>query len=111
MANVHLLDFKGDLDLSRILEIDQELARIEAIGAQAVAILDLSEVAYVDTTFFNAVIRLRQKLLDGGDGGRICIVAGERTSRLMKLVGLNEIVSIFSDLQHARRFAEGTALA
>ena len=111
MANVHLLDFRGDLDISRVPEIEQELARIEAIGEQAVAILDLSEVAYVDTAFFNAVFRLRQHLADNGDGGRICIVAGERTSRLMKMVGLNEMVSIFSDLQHARQFAEGPAFA
>jgi anti-anti-sigma regulatory factor len=74
MNDAHVLTFAGELDLSRKQVIARELERIERFGPQAVTILDLTRVTYLDSTFFNALVHVQKNAFNAPPSGRICVV-------------------------------------
>ncbi|HVS46615.1 MAG TPA: STAS domain-containing protein [Verrucomicrobiae bacterium] len=106
MINVHVLSFHGELDIARKSHIEQELDRINLCGPEPVAILDLTDVPYLDSTFLNALARAEHHKVSGA---RICIVANKRIGRMFEITAFDRVFSVFNDVFSARRFAEATA--
>jgi anti-anti-sigma factor len=108
MINVQVLSFHGELDIARKSHIEQELDRINLCGPEPVAILDLTDVPYLDSTFLNALARAEHRKVPGA---RICIVANKRIGRMFEITEFDRVFSVFNDVFSARRFAESTVYA
>jgi anti-sigma B factor antagonist len=97
------LTLRGELDLSTVGKVEQELRNAESSGPPTV-VLDMSSLTFLDSTGLRAVVtadeRLRQK------GGRLVIVRGpESVHRVFTITRLEErleIVDDASEVQAAR---------
>jgi anti-sigma B factor antagonist len=94
-----VVHFTGDLDYTRLDEI---VAAFAAFDETDIAIIDLSDVAYVDSRFLGEIARLYQRLDERGAPFAVRIV-GARPSvrRIFDLTSLDEIVQFFESLQDA----------
>ena len=105
MDNLHVLGLHGEIDVSQKVRIERELDQIERFGPDAVTILDLADVRYLDTTFLNAILRVRARLAKTQP--RHCIfLSAPRTSmvwRLLEIAKLDGAFLLFDDLASARR--------
>jgi anti-anti-sigma factor len=103
MANLHVLALDGEIDISQKHRIEHELAQIGQFGPEAVVILDLSAVDHVDTTFINALIRVRNGWPEAQRGARIRIVAphGNNIWTLFGVTKLDRIFPLFENLPSA----------
>lgn len=107
MANVHVLAFHGELDISQKQWIEQELGQVESFGSNATTILDLSDVRYLDTTFLNALCRIQAQLAGDPPRNSFCVIAARGTpaSRLFSITRLDRVFRLFDDMPSARRYA------
>jgi anti-anti-sigma factor len=98
MSNVHIFPFHGELDIARKAYIEQELEKVNSCGPQSVAILDLSGIKYIDSSFLNALIHAENhKTSDRA----IRIVASGHIERVFTLTALDRLFPIFADLRSA----------
>jgi anti-sigma B factor antagonist len=82
----------GEIDMVRATEFDDLVSGFEASGA-ANAQIDLRQVTFIDSTGLGALARIRQIAVDRG--GRVTLVGpGRATSRLLTLVGMDEMFEI-----------------
>jgi len=107
VANVHVLSFHGEIDISRKRWLEKELGQIERFGPNAVTILDLTNVRYLDTTFLNALIRIAAHVSKQQQQSSVCVVAphGRLSSRLFEVADLDSRFRMFDDVSSARRYA------
>jgi anti-anti-sigma factor len=106
MNDAHVLTFAGELDMSRKLLIVRELERIERFGRQSVTILDLTRVTYLDSTFFNALVRVQKHAFNVPPDGRICVVMRRSYGyRLFQLTKFDQVFPLFDDLAAAYGYA------
>ncbi len=110
MDNLHVLGLHGEIDISQKQWIERELDQIERFGPEAFTILDLTAVRYLDTTFLNALIRVKNRLAEYKPRIRICIVAPRISIvwRLSEITKLDAVFQLFEDVASARR--SGAAL-
>ena len=105
MSNVHIFPFHGELDIARKTYIERELNKVDSCGPQSVAILDLSGVKYIDSSFLNALIHFtNNKVSDAA----IRIVAAGHIERVFQLTALDKIFPIFADVRSACGIDEST---
>lgn len=107
MAKVHVLTLHGEIDLSRKQWIEEELAQIERFGPHSRTIIDLSDVPYLDTTFLNALCRIRAGLVSDGLERAICIVcpSSSHLARIFELTQLDRVFRLFDSLPLAYKYA------
>jgi anti-anti-sigma factor len=115
MANLHVLRLDGEIDVAQRQRIERELAVIEGFGADAIVILDLTDVVYVDTTFLNALIRLRNRTDHAQRDDSIRLVAPTSNSiwQLFEITKLDSVFPLFDTMEAATRpvaFTERHAL-
>ena len=103
MTNVHVLSFHGELDMACKAHINRELSRISLLGTDPVAILDLSDVKYIDSTFLNELARAESHKIPGT---RICVVASAFILRVLTFTSFDRVIALFEDAISARRFAD-----
>ena len=88
----HEIRLLGELDMSTAPQLRDELARLTSDGAQVVT-LDLSDLAFIDSTGLSVLItglkRLRQQ---GGDLALRSPTPGTR--KVLEITGLTEVFSI-----------------
>jgi anti-anti-sigma factor len=107
MANLHVLRLDGEIDLAQKRRIERELAEIKGFGSEAVVILDLTDVGYVDTTFLNALISVRNHSAHAHREGSIRLVAPHHNSvwHLMEITKLDTVFPMFDSMAAARPLA------
>jgi anti-anti-sigma factor len=110
MDNFHVLEVRGEIDFSQKRRIERELEQIEGFGPDAVTILDLARVGYLDTTFINALLRERSRLAQRAPRSSIRLAAPRSAMvwRIFDISGLHRAFALFTDVDSAR---SGTAVA
>ncbi len=104
MDNLQVLELHGDIDVSRKHWIERELDKLADLGPETCAIIDLTRVPYLDTTFLNALMRVNARLTKDRPGIRISLVASRENMiwRLFEILKLNAVFRLFEDVATAR---------
>jgi anti-anti-sigma factor len=86
---------RGELDLSTVGKVHDELRRVEA-AAPAVVVLDLSKVTFLDSTGLRCLVTADERARDAGR--RLVIVRGpEPVQRVFAITRLEERLEIVED--------------
>jgi anti-anti-sigma factor len=94
------LTLRGELDLSTVGKVEQELRKAESADAPAV-VLDLSALTFLDSTGLRAVVTADERLRE--KGGRLVIVRGpEPVHRVFAITRLEEQLEIVDDASQAQ---------
>ncbi len=83
-ASVVFLSGEVDMDAEQKLG---ELGRLAAVSSSNAVVVDLSELAFIDSTGLNAVVRIRDAAADAGKSFALRNIP-PRTEQLLKLCGL-----------------------
>jgi anti-sigma B factor antagonist len=94
------LALRGELDLSTVGKVQEELRRAESTDAPTV-VLDMSKLTFLDSTGLRAVVTADERLR--GQGGRLVIVRGpDSVHRVFTITRLEERLEIVDDASQAR---------
>jgi anti-anti-sigma factor len=108
MSNVHIVTFAGDLDMSSRALIKRKLGCIAHFGDQSVTIVDMMNVTFLDSTFFNALAHVEDDIFGGALEGRVCIAMQHACGqRLFHLTQFDQAFPLFKNLASARAYADG----
>jgi anti-sigma B factor antagonist len=95
----------GELELSAVAQFRQELADLPA-GSRV--LIEMSDVSFVDSAGLGVLIGGVRRTRDrGGNAAVACARPG--LSRLLRTVGLDRLVSISDDIEHAMGALYGPA--
>jgi anti-anti-sigma factor len=90
------LMLKGELDLSTVGKVEEELRRVET-DAPSLVVLDLSELSFLDSTGLRLVVTADQRAREGGR--RLAIVRGPETvQRVFTITRLDERLDMVDDV-------------
>lgn len=90
------LVLRGELDLSTVQKVEDELAAVEA-GEDKVVVLDLSGLTFLDSTGLRLMVTADQRAQK--DGRRLVIVKGPETvQRVFSITKLDETLEMVDDL-------------
>lgn len=93
----------GDLDFSRKAHIEATLA--EAHNAD-IAVVDLSEVTYIDSSCLNSLAVLKKRMQDNGTAAILRIAgANESLRRIFEICGLDKTFEMCGSLAQAQNGA------
>lgn len=88
---------RGDLDVARQNELDEITA---AASRGAVAIIDMREVSFLDSTVLDWLVRTKQVVEN--EKGRLRVVATDgMLARLLSLTGLDVAIDVFHSQHEA----------
>ena len=91
---VHVV-LRGELDLSTVNKVQEELRRVEA-DAPAVVVLDLSKLTFLDSTGLRCLVTADERARDAGR--RVVIVRGpEPVQRVFSITRLEERLEMVDD--------------
>ncbi|GAA1581133.1 hypothetical protein GCM10009678_74860 [Actinomadura kijaniata] len=90
-----VLQVAGDLDLATVQTLEQELVRAAATGTQVA--LELSRLAFMDSSGLNVVIRWWKRLHAGG-GQLMLVNPSKRVTLLLTTTGLDRFIPVRSTL-------------
>jgi anti-anti-sigma factor len=91
------VSLKGELDLSSVGKVEEELERVEKDGP-AVLVLDLSQLSFLDSTGLRAVVTADERARSGGR--RLVIVRGpDPVQRVFAITRLEERLEMVDDAQ------------
>ena len=89
----------GELDLSSVAKVQEELRRIEA-GSPATLVLDLSKLSFLDSTGLRCIVTADERAREAGR--RIVIVRGpDAVQRVFAITRLEERLEIVDDVAAA----------
>ena len=80
----------GEVDL-RVSEKFAEVGRLALASQGSAVVFDLADLAFMDSTGLNAMIRIHQAVREAGKSVSLRNVS-ERTQRLLKLCGLEYLL-------------------
>lgn len=90
------LVLRGELDLSTVQKVEEELATVEASG-EKVVVLDLSGLTFLDSTGLRLMVTADQRAQK--DGRRLVIVKGPETvQRVFSITKLDETLEMVNDV-------------
>jgi anti-anti-sigma factor len=103
MDNLQVLELHGEIDVSRKRWIEHEFDKLEDLGPGTRAIIDLTQVEYLDTTLLNALMRVNARLARVRPGIRISLVASRDSMiwRLAEILQLDTVFEIFENMATA----------
>jgi anti-sigma B factor antagonist len=85
----------GELDLSSVAKVQEELRRIEA-GSPATLVVDLSKLSFLDSTGLRCIVTADERARE--DGRRIVIVRGpDAVQRVFAITRLEERLEMVDD--------------
>jgi len=91
---VHV-SLRGELDLSTVGKVDDELQNVEGSGPRVV-LLDLSSLTFLDSTGLRCVVRADERARD--EGRRLVVVKGpEAVQRVFEITRLQERIELVDD--------------
>jgi anti-sigma B factor antagonist len=89
------VSLKGELDLSSVGKVEEELKRVEA-EAPSLLVLDLSQLTFLDSTGLRAVVTADERAR--GDGRRLVVVRGpDAVQRVFSITRLEERLEMVDD--------------
>jgi len=99
-SGVVVVGVRGELDLDTCGELRR---RLEASDARApVAILDLSECAFIDSTGVSLLVRaFRRAEADGGPGLVVVAAPGGQVRRTLRLTNVDSNIPVLGSLEGA----------
>lgn len=90
------LVLRGELDLSTVQKVEDELAAVES-GEDKVLVLDLSGLTFLDSTGLRLMVTADQRAQK--DGRRLVIVKGPETvQRVFSITKLDETLEMVDDV-------------
>jgi anti-sigma B factor antagonist len=90
------LALSGELDLSTVKQLEQELARIESEGPATIA-LDLKQLSFLDSSGLRVVVGADQRARR--EGRRLVVVRGPATvQRIFSITRLDEQLEMVNEL-------------
>jgi anti-anti-sigma factor len=93
-GHVHIV-LRGELDLSTVGKVQDELRRVEA-SAPALVVVDLSKLTFLDSTGLRCLVTADERARD--EGRRVVIVRGpEPVQRVFAITRLEERLEIVDD--------------
>ena len=94
------VSLRGELDLSTVGKVDEELERWEGSGPRLV-VLDLSKLTFLDSTGLRCVVRADERARE--DGRRLVVVKGpEAVQRVFEITRLEERIELVDDASGVR---------
>ena len=89
------ISLKGELDLSSVGKVQEELRRVEAEGP-AVLVLDLSNLTFLDSTGLRTVVTADERARE--NGRRLVVVRGpDAVQRVFAITRLEERLEMVDD--------------
>ena len=89
------ISLKGELDLSSVGKVQEELRRVEAEGP-AVLVLDLSNLTFLDSTGLRTVVTADERARE--NGRRLVVVRGpDAVQRVFAITRLEERLEMIDD--------------
>lgn len=99
VADVSVLSVRGEVDVYSAPTLRDNLTELREAGAEAV-VVDLTEVAFLDSTGLGALIGARTEA--ESSGGRLAIVCtNDRILKLFTITGLDSVFSIYPSIDEA----------
>lgn len=93
-----------DIDAATVSRIQAQLD--ETLGPDALSlIVDLSETGYVDSAGIAMILRLHERLSQRRATLMLVMPPGSQLRRLIRLVGVDDAVAVYADVDEARRAA------
>ena len=89
------IQVEGELDLSTSPQLDQVLRR--EIGAGKHVVVDLSEVAFIDSTGLNTLITALRASNSNGGGLMVGASLPAQVRRVLEITGLNKVIPIAAE--------------
>ena len=87
---------RGELDLSTVASLDEELARVES-STEGVVVLDLSKLTFLDSTGLRCVVTADERAREAGR--RMVIVRGPLSvQRVFAITRLDERLEMVDDV-------------
>jgi anti-anti-sigma factor len=91
------VSLKGELDLSSVGKVEEELERVEA-DEPSLLVLDLSQLSFLDSTGLRAVVTADERARS--NGRRLVIVRGpDAVQRVFAITRLEERLEMVDDSQ------------
>lgn len=98
-SRIALVSLSGELDLYVERELRDALEAAELLGAPTV-VVDLSGVSFMDSTVCGILVgEARRRRADQGE--LVLVSNGSRTSRVLKVAGIDQVVAVHPTLHAA----------
>jgi anti-anti-sigma factor len=94
---LHVLIARGELDLATVGTLCAKIARLRDDGAAAIAVIDLGELSFCDSTGLRGLVgEVRETEICGG---RVRVVAPRASivRRLFEVCGIDQVLSVDPD--------------
>jgi len=96
-----VLAVQGEVDISTAPELRERLLALAERGT-TVAVVDLSEVSFVDSTALGALVSGVKRLRNAGGDLRL-VVTQPRITKVFEITGLTDVFHIFASADEAVR--------
>jgi anti-sigma B factor antagonist len=96
-----VLAVQGEVDVSTAPELRERLLALAEAG-RTVAVVDLSDVSFVDSTALGVLVSGVKRLRSSGGDLRL-VVTQPRISKVFEITGLNDVFRIYSSAEEAVR--------
>ena len=96
-----VLAVQGEVDVSTAPELRERLLALAEAG-RTVAVVDLSDVSFVDSTALGVLVSGVKRLRSAGGDLRL-VVTQPRISKVFEITGLNDVFRIYLSAEEAVR--------
>lgn len=97
---ISVVKLDGDLDFSRKADIEATLAQADSVD---IAVVDLSEVSYIDSSCLSSLAVLKKRMQENGTAAILRIAgANESLSRIFQICGLDKSFEMCASVEQAQ---------
>ena len=94
---LHVLIVRGELDIATVGQLCARIARLRADGAAAIAVLDLSELGFCDSTGLRGLVGEARETEICGGAVRVVAPQASIVRRLFDVCGIDQVLSVDPD--------------
>jgi anti-sigma B factor antagonist len=94
-----IVTMPDEIDLTNSGDLNEQLAAVIAQSPRAVTV-DMTATTFCDSAGINVLARAHQLVTDNGGELRIAL-GSSPVARIIQLVGLDQIVPVYPDVQHS----------
>ena len=99
-GNVVILKLSGKLTYSRLPEVKEKIKEVFSFEEMGKTILDLNEIKILDSAGIGLIVSLYKSAVK--EKGKLVIVCSKNAiTDMLKTVGVNKIIKVFSDIDSA----------
>ena len=100
-ADRDVIPFAGDLDAHTAPMLQKAVDRTLAVAPSRVLIIDLSDVAFIDSSGLSVIVGAHKRLSDAGAGVKL-VVGSPQVTKVLGLTGLDAVIPTFLTVADAR---------